>query len=380
MTTTLRAAIGRVINNARPAICEDVARWARERGLPVEILHDAIFGEISGLGAGDPVLEREIQACEDDLRRPQALAAIEGAVVRELDGLVILPDGQFCLQGNWYRQQLETHYAYRRRLPYIRRRLRGDLYSLLSLWSATYYHWFHDTLPRLLYAQPKLPPGTRYLINEHPRGYQLDSLKAFGIGEADLEIQSSRIDTLVERLWFATPLGHASFSSADALSNVANRLKCHCGAVTCRPAERRVYISRAKAGRRQVTNEKQVVPVMRQHGFDVLCCEDLSLADQVRTFAQAQVVLGPHGAGLTNILYTRPGTRVGEFHGVESNSCFLVMSKQLGLGYSRFVAEDRSDGCPAPAMSVDAGRFSKWLDSLMQCQSHCPAYGLPLES
>ena len=108
MLTPLRTFVSRIVNNRQPPICEDVAHWGRERGLAVRILHDAIFGEISGFADGDPVVEGEIQNCEVDLRRPQALMTIEEAVVRELDGLVILPDGQFCLQGNWYRQQVRS--------------------------------------------------------------------------------------------------------------------------------------------------------------------------------------------------------------------------------------------------------------------------------
>lgn len=287
-------------------------------------------------------------------------------MVRETDGLVILPDGQFCLQGNWYRKQLEAHYAYRRRLPYTRRRLKGDIYSLLCLWGPTYFHWFHDVLPRLLLAQPHLPSGTRFLLNENPRSYQLDSLRAFAISESDLEIQPARCDTQVERLWFATPLGHCSFTSGDALKAVCTCLKSYFKADTTEPARRRIYISRAKASRRRVENENDVLPVLREHGFDILCCEDLPLANQVLTFSRARVVIGPHGAGLTNILYAPPGARVGEFLGVESNSCFLVMSKQLGLDHWQFVAEGRSDSSSAPAMAVDAGRFSKWLNSVLR--------------
>lgn len=74
MTTSIRTAISQAINNARPAICEDVAQWARERGFPVTTLHDAIFGEISGLGAGDfGVRSKTVKTIFDGHRRSLSL-------------------------------------------------------------------------------------------------------------------------------------------------------------------------------------------------------------------------------------------------------------------------------------------------------------------
>ena len=210
--------------------------------------------------------------------------------------------------------------------------------------------------------------GRAYLLNENPREYQLESLKAFGISESLLELQPPRTDTQVERLWFATPLGHASFTSGEALCSVADRLKKYYKIAADKAATRRIYISRAKASRRQVLNEEAIVPLLREHEFEVLMCEELSFADQVRRFSEAEVVLGPHGAGLTNILYAPKGSRVGEFHGVESNSCFAVMARQLGLHYHRLAVQEGGATPGVPGMIVDPTGFSRWLEGVVQSE------------
>jgi capsular polysaccharide biosynthesis protein len=272
--------------------------------------------------------------------RPQSLVVIEDAVVRETVGFVRLPDGQVCLEGNWNREFVAEHPAYRRRLPYRRRRLQGNIYSLLSYWSQEYYHWFHDVLPRLHTSLPHLPSDTRYLINEQARPYQLESLKAFGLTEAKLITQPDGCETLIERLWFATPLGHCCFSSGSALQAVRKRLVSLFSDSESLESSRRIYISRSQAKCRRILNEEELVSRLRPESFVILHCEDLSLREQVRLFSEAAILVGPHGAGLTNMLFARPGAFVLELaHAENTRVCYATLAAQLGHDYQRCAAQ-----------------------------------------
>ncbi len=59
-------------------------------------------------------------------------------------------------------------------------------------------------------------------------------------------------------------------------------------------------------------NEQELEPILIDHGFEVIEAENLSFAAQVCLFSQAEVVAGPHGAGLTNILFAPEGCKVLE--------------------------------------------------------------------
>ncbi|MCC3534569.1 MAG: glycosyltransferase family 61 protein [Microcoleus sp. PH2017_25_DOB_D_A] len=103
---------------------------------------------------------------------------------------------------------------------------------------------------------------------------------------------------------------------------------------------RKLYLSRS--GQRQVKNEAQVREVLKEFGFEIL--EDISrtVDEQIRLFAEAAVVVGPHGAGFTNLLWCQPGTKVLEcFYGGYTPPFFYYISQILGLEYSRMV--DNSD-------------------------------------
>jgi capsular polysaccharide biosynthesis protein len=76
---------------------------------------------------------------------------------------------------------------------------------------------------------------------------------------------------------------------------------------------RHLYLAR-RAGRhnRCVLNEAEVLALLEPLGFDVVDPGDLSVADQIRTFAEADVVVAPHGAALANIPFFSPGAALLE--------------------------------------------------------------------
>ena len=220
-------------------------------------------------------------------------------------------------------------------------------------------------------ALPHLPSDTRFLVNSNAKAWQLDSLVAFGIGPDRLEIQPDNIHTRVERLWFATPLGHSSLGSGAVVRKVANRLRHQFKAAdSIQKAHRRIYISRAKAAFRRIVNEDDITPSLQEHGFETVLCEDLSLQEQVRLFAEATAIVGGHGAGLTNVIYCERGSFVGEIRIDGVPPAYVVMAQQLGMRFSRFNATPLAIQGSQVDMQVDAAAFKKWigdcLDSLKQ--------------
>lgn len=71
-----------------------------------------------------------------------------------------------------------------------------------------------------------------------------------------------------------------------------------------------IVVSREKAPLRRWHDEDDFVA--RVAGAKKLVAEDLSLPEQISAFQHADTVVAQHGAGLANILFCRPGTRVIE--------------------------------------------------------------------
>jgi capsular polysaccharide biosynthesis protein len=102
--------------------------------------------------------------------------------------------------------------------------------------------------------------------------------------------------------------------------------------------KQRIFISRKE--KRRVINEDELVAVLSKFGFKSIAPESLSVAEQVSLFAAAEVVIGAHGAALTNTVFCSPGTKVIEIFAPDYvNPCYRKLSSQVGLEYWEFIAE-----------------------------------------
>jgi hypothetical protein len=127
-----------------------------------------------------------------------------------------------------------------------------------------------------------------------------------------------------------------------------------------RDSRHRVYISRAKAAFRRVVNEDEISPSLREHGIETVLAEDLSLKQQVRLFARARAIIGGHGAGLTNLIYCKPNSFVGEIYIDGLPPAYSVLSQQLDMRFNRFKA-DTLEIARQVDMQVNAAAFRKWI-------------------
>lgn len=102
----------------------------------------------------------------------------------------------------------------------------------------------------------------------------------------------------------------------------------------------RLYISRADATVRQVENRDEIQPVLDEYGFETYVLGELSVAEQVTLFANADVVVSPHGAGLTNLVYA-DDIAVVELFGDKKLASFYRIAEMLDFEYARLDCEQR---------------------------------------
>jgi capsular polysaccharide biosynthesis protein len=99
------------------------------------------------------------------------------------------------------------------------------------------------------------------------------------------------------------------------------------------------YISRAHARRRKVVNEVELWAALESHGFVQIQLENLSWAQQIAAFRSAKVIVAPHGAGLANLVFSQPGTRVVElFHRSYVNGCYWQIAALREIDYRPLVS------------------------------------------
>jgi capsular polysaccharide biosynthesis protein len=97
---------------------------------------------------------------------------------------------------------------------------------------------------------------------------------------------------------------------------------------------RRIYIKRGNARRRPLRNEDALVAALKRLGFVSVQPELQSVAEQICLFRGAEAIVAPHGAGLVNLGFCRPGCIVLELlMDAYVNWCFRHLAALMRLNY-----------------------------------------------
>lgn len=96
----------------------------------------------------------------------------------------------------------------------------------------------------------------------------------------------------------------------------------------------RIYVSRRRASKgRRIYNEDALMDRLRLFGFRRYVLEDLPITEQIALFQRADMVVAPHGAGLSNILFSRQATVLELFASDYVVPHYYLLAKSLGHQY-----------------------------------------------
>jgi capsular polysaccharide biosynthesis protein len=197
-----------------------------------------------------------------------------------------------------------------------------------------FFHWICDVLPRieaLSAAEPQELAGRTLIVPAMADcPYLLPSLQPFPIGAP--HILKWRERAACDDLLIVPSIAPTGNYRPSLMRALRERFRDHFGV----PAgSRRIYVSREGAARRRIANEKEILPVLERHGFERVIVEKLSFAEQVRLLGSACMLVGNHGAGLTNMLWMSSGSRVLELRrrGDGENNCYFALASALDLPY-----------------------------------------------
>lgn len=103
-------------------------------------------------------------------------------------------------------------------------------------------------------------------------------------------------------------------------------------------AERKIYVSRINSSR-SIPGEEILERKLFELGFQIIRAEDLSYENQVNIFSTAELIVGPHGAGLVNAVYAVRAKILELMPANRINRCIEWQSKVCGHGYERIIYE-----------------------------------------
>jgi hypothetical protein len=194
-------------------------------------------------------------------------------------------------------------------------------------WSTEYYHFLTEVLPNVLFLHKKYS-HIPILCKKSPfteRMFRWFGVKS-DIIEHKLPAKTRTLATFVE-------CGNPSPEKIHLIRSVVE------SKVTFESTHG-ILIRRHKT--RYIENEdelfeecKEKFPHLKWVIFDTLTPDDTA-----QLFSKAEVIVAPHGAGLTNMIFSKRGVSIYEFMPLdEPNLCYWHLSEVLGNSYTMIPVE-----------------------------------------
>jgi capsular polysaccharide biosynthesis protein len=241
-----------------------------------------------------------------------------------------------------------------------------------------YFHWLTSVMPRLMLGTRQVEAGPMPILVEPWQGFGQEWL-ALALGDAGLVRRCEGRCFVVGELFYPGPaqLGHSHYARNPALIRLfrarLGEIPALAAAGGDAPGGPLIYVSRGDAPVRRVTNEAEVVQGLAALGFQAVSLTGMSIVEQVRLFRGAKAIVGPHGAGLANVILSEQGTRLVEIMSTQRMwPGFKVMSHFAGAAYFPFVSatheasQTAERGAGNEDFSVDVTSLRRFVEAVVK--------------
>jgi capsular polysaccharide biosynthesis protein len=231
-------------------------------------------------------------------------------------------------------------------------RVEGTLLNLTTRGShANYYHFLLDVLPRYGIFREALPdrrPDAIYV--PHSSRYMKQLLALTGIDQHPLIQAEKHLALQADRLLVPSTPNQELAAPVWVVEWLRKNLPV--SEVSGVPS--RLYVTRGDApNTRRYVEEPDLWPLLEQQGFTRVDPGTLTVQEQIDWFAGADVIVAPHGAALSNLVFCKPGVRILELFAPNYvNHCYWTIASALPDATYHYLVAEGSHGEGEPMTGV----------------------------
>ena len=279
--------------------------------------------------------------------QPTSLARVEyptAPKIKQFNNIFLIGGSRYVLTDQNYLINDEVAYFYNNNQAYIKSnfgikvsntRLAIEVNLRQSTWvdeginlmheyNTNYFHFICETLPRMvLVDEAGIDKKMPYLLedNLHKNIYALFNLvnqnhrKLIKLIPQNFYrvkklFQPSDLSCIID-VYHDDPLKKQSVFDLPRITAAVEKCKTQIliteGAWKAK--KRRIFVGR-RGGMRGLTNQAVIERELLKIGFETIYTESLDLETQIQIFNQAEVIIGPTGAQMTNIIWCQPKTKI----------------------------------------------------------------------
>ncbi|NJO77640.1 MAG: glycosyltransferase family 61 protein [Cyanobacteria bacterium RM1_2_2] len=310
----------------------------------------------------------------------QTVAAIQPLIAKTETVILDITQAEFSLRNNHLFDpklnaidecglQFEKMPVHRKLLSKTARKIDGTMAYLSNVEPSNYYHWMCRTLPLVRVYQQFFDLQEIdffYVGDSELKDFHKESLARVGIKPAQILQEACTADRILAAISTRTKqFGSAPVIQANYdFSRGLFRQEIETNAAIQR---HRIYVQRGDVKRRKVINESQVIEHLSAYDFIPVRMDNKTLLEQVQIFSQAEMIVAPHGAALTNLLFVQPEVKVIELMPWGYvNNCFYVLSNYAGADYFYLQSEAIEQKQALDEHYLDLYVDIKKLDAILQ--------------
>lgn len=202
-------------------------------------------------------------------------------------------------------------------------------------WSSGYFHWLLDTLPRIYLYQSHVSADFVLIL---PSSYSKFTYITSTLSLLDVKtLYVTPFQPLrLRRLHTISPIANSGVFRPLLLKKLRDTLLSTISYSDPTIATDILFISRKKASRRHLLNEKECIDYLsKEYSVRTISLEDYSLIEQIHIVRSSKVLVGLHGSGLANCLFLNQEQSLLEirFVGDDRNNCFFALASALNIKY-----------------------------------------------
>ncbi len=229
--------------------------------------------------------------------------------------------------------------------PKLIKRINGSLLILTQGASGhnNYAHWMLDVLPKIKLLLSKM------LISEikniyvtklnkfQNQSFSFLGLKSFKIIDPNIfrHVKADQIISVshpyyFKKTWFYAQSNLPSWIIKFLRNDISKKVKSK------KKGYKKIFIDRSDSlqNHSKLINNNEVIKYLKSKRYKCLKLTDLNLKDQISIFKNCNIIIAPHGAGLTNIAFCKKNTKIIEIIPQDNkNFLFKRISKINKLKY-----------------------------------------------
>ena len=207
--------------------------------------------------------------------------------------------------------------------PRFLRKIKGNVISLVQGASGynNYAHWLFDIIPKMkILSEAYNLKKIDYFYFSKLNSFQKETFKILKLNSNKIIDSKIYKHCFFDNLIFCTHPNYLKGTFSSAQNNLPRWIVNFLRKKFLRNSAKKIknfnkiYIDRSDSqyNHCKIINDNEIKDYLRKEGFKIVKLSKFSFQKQISIFKNCKIVIGPHGAGMANLIFCRRKTKVVE--------------------------------------------------------------------